>query len=494
MFKKLLLLLVVTSMATYCTKTDTRILGTIDGKNISVQDFLDTSFSKEEIKQYKSQLTDENIENMFKQHVMLLAFSKQADKEKFFDIPTNKTLLEDQVNAVEDSVYPKYLGEKLLDSKMNSIKVSDDDLKPYQKRVQVRHILLKKDGLGKDPKEVKRITDLVLDNVNNKKQSFGDLAEKYSEDPGSAKNKGLIEDWIYENSPFVESFKNAALKGKKGDVIPNVVSEYGTHIIYIENAQKRSDSEIKKSDPAIISSIEKKKKEKIIDDFNAQLLKEFKDRIITNPHQNLMALLQNHTKNQDVVIAEIKDFKKITLGYFFSTLFRDEANFTNFTKSIARAKLDANEQLNQALNNNLILLNLYILKAKEIGADTDPTMKAKIDFNINQAKGTLYANNIVSKIPKTPVPHFSVSDREIQDFYNQNKANYFTQKDPKDAKKSVVTPLNASTKEKISQFLLNQKKSTFEQEEQMKQYNVLDSKAQALYPELGIKVTALSKK
>jgi hypothetical protein len=341
---------------------------------------------------------------------------------------------------------------------------------------------------------VKRITDLVLDNVNNKKQSFGDLAEKYSEDPGSAKNKGLIEDWIYENSPFVESFKNAALKGKKGDVIPNVVSEYGTHIIYIENAQKRSDSEIKKSDPAIISSIEKKKKEKIIDDFNAQLLKEFKDRIITNPHQNLMALLQNHTKNQDVVIAEIKDFKKITLGYFFSTLFRDEANFTNFTKSIARAKLDANEQLNQALNNNLILLNLYILKAKEIGADTDPTMKAKIDFNINQAKGTLYANNIVSKIPKTPVPHFSVSDREIQDFYNQNKANYFTQKDPKDAKKSVVTPLNASTKEKISQFLLNQKKSTFEQEEQMKQYNVLDSKAQALYPELGIKVTALSKK
>lgn len=475
-----------------CSKTDNRILGTIENQPIHVTEFLNNSFSKKELKQYQSQLNDQSINYLFQQHAMLVAFAKEADKENFFHNPKMQKQLNEQLEAIDESLYPRYLGTQLIDKKMNSVKVDNAALAPYQKRVQVRHILLKKEGLGKDPEQVKKITTIVLNDLKNKTHTFGELAKKYSEDPGSAANEGLIEEWIYENSPFVESFKKAALNGKEKEIIPNVVSEYGTHIIYIEKAQKRSISDIKKEDPSIISSIEESKKEAILNDFNKNLLNEFKDRIQTYHQDNLFELLQKHEKNQDVVIAEIKDFKKITVGYFYNMLFRDsEKNFQSFVTSTTKAKANPNEQLSKALNQNVIMINLYILKAKELGADK--ALQGKKNFQITHAKGSVYANSIIEKIPKLKTPQFNVSDAEIHQFYEANKNTYFQEKDPK-TNKTKTAPFNAETKKRIKEFLINQKKQDFEQKQQMTQYNALDAKAKSLYPQYNITITPLVEK
>ena len=58
------------------------------------------------------------------------------------------------------------------------------------------------------------------------------LAEKFSKDPSAKNNRGDV-GMITRDSPFVEDFKDAALRGTKGSIIGPVKTLYGYHIIKI---------------------------------------------------------------------------------------------------------------------------------------------------------------------------------------------------------------------------------------------------------------------
>jgi len=91
---------------------------------------------------------------------------------------------------------------------------------------RARHILVKTEVEAK-----KLIADL------GKKAKFEDLAKKYSQDPGSAKNGGEL-DWSNRGA-YVKEFSDALAGLKKGEITKTPVkSQFGYHIIRLDDTRK----------------------------------------------------------------------------------------------------------------------------------------------------------------------------------------------------------------------------------------------------------------
>jgi peptidyl-prolyl cis-trans isomerase D len=131
------------------------------------------------------------------------------------------------------------------------VQVTQDDLQAYynqhrdQYRVaeqaKVSHILIKTPLPGADGKvDEKGVADAqkrAQDVLNQLKAGakFEDLAKKYSEDPGSAKEGGSL-GWIGKGRTVPE-FEKAAFSLPKGQISDLVKSSYGFHIIRVDDRQ-----------------------------------------------------------------------------------------------------------------------------------------------------------------------------------------------------------------------------------------------------------------
>jgi len=131
------------------------------------------------------------------------------------------------------------------------VQVTHDDLQAYYnqhrdqyrvaEQVKVSHILIKTPLAGADGKvdekgvaeAQKRAEDLLKQLKAGAK--FEDLAKKYSEDPGSAKDGGSL-GWIGKGRTVPE-FEKAAFSLPKGQMSDLVKSSYGFHIIRVDDKQ-----------------------------------------------------------------------------------------------------------------------------------------------------------------------------------------------------------------------------------------------------------------
>lgn len=91
---------------------------------------------------------------------------------------------------------------------------------------RARHILVKTEAEAQ-----KILADL------GKKAKFEDLAKKFSQDPGSAKNGGQL-DWS-DRGAFVKEFSDAMAALKKGETTKTPVkTQFGFHIIRLDDTRK----------------------------------------------------------------------------------------------------------------------------------------------------------------------------------------------------------------------------------------------------------------
>jgi len=130
-------------------------------------------------------------------------------------------------------------------------KVTDQDLQTYYdqhrdefrvaEQVKVSHILIKTplpaSGAKEDEKAVAEARAKAEDVLKQVKAGgdFAKLAEKYSDDPGSAKSGGEL-GWIGRGRTVPE-FEKAAFSLGKGQTSDLVKSSYGFHIIHVEDKQ-----------------------------------------------------------------------------------------------------------------------------------------------------------------------------------------------------------------------------------------------------------------
>ncbi len=133
-----------------------------------------------------------------------------------------------------------------------SVQVSPDDLRSYYndhrdqyrtpEQVKVSHILIKTPVPGPDGKvddkavaEAQRRAEDLLKEVKGG-ANFEELAKKYSEDPGSAKQGGSL--GSIGRGQTVPEFEKAAFSLPKGQISDLVKSSYGFHIIRVDDKQE----------------------------------------------------------------------------------------------------------------------------------------------------------------------------------------------------------------------------------------------------------------
>lgn len=133
-----------------------------------------------------------------------------------------------------------------------SVEVTPEDLSSYYRdhrdqyrvpeQVKVSHILIKTPLPGPDGKvdekgvaEAQRRAEDLLKQVKGG-GNFEELAKKYSEDPGSAKQGGSL-GWIGRGQTVPE-FEKTAFSLPKGQISDLVKSSYGFHIIRVDEKQE----------------------------------------------------------------------------------------------------------------------------------------------------------------------------------------------------------------------------------------------------------------
>lgn len=112
-------------------------------------------------------------------------------------------------------------------------------------QVRASHILIT--TKGRTEEDAKKLAEKVRAEALEGKQSFAELAKKYSEDPSAGTNQGDL--GFFGPGMMVKAFDEAAYALKKtGDISPLVKTEFGFHIIRLEDrkpARKRAFDEVK---------------------------------------------------------------------------------------------------------------------------------------------------------------------------------------------------------------------------------------------------------
>jgi peptidyl-prolyl cis-trans isomerase C len=108
-------------------------------------------------------------------------------------------------------------------------------------QVRASHILLRVDP--KATPEEKEATRKKLEGIKqeilDKKISFADGANKYSEDEGNvAQNKGGDLDYFPRRGVFIEPFAAAAFALKKGVISDPIETEYGLHLVLVTDRRE----------------------------------------------------------------------------------------------------------------------------------------------------------------------------------------------------------------------------------------------------------------
>lgn len=134
-----------------------------------------------------------------------------------------------------------------MDAAKKSVNVSDADLQSYYEQNQGRfgtgeerqasHILITaaKDAPQAERDKARARAQELLDAIRKTPASFAELARKNSQDPGSAERGGQLD--MAPRGAMVKPFEDAMFALKKGEISDVVESDFGYHIIRLDNVK-----------------------------------------------------------------------------------------------------------------------------------------------------------------------------------------------------------------------------------------------------------------
>jgi parvulin-like peptidyl-prolyl isomerase len=185
-------------------------------------------------KEIDGQIADQLIENKLVKSEALKNNVKvdQADVDAAINSIIEQNGGKDKVEGVLKDLYGLTLKDftKLVKIQLLRDKLNDTMIV----KIDARHILIRVDQDA--PQEKVDVAKAKIDGIVQEIKSgldFGEAAKKYSEDIGSADQGGKLEP--FSKGEMVDSFSDAAFATKAGEISAPIRSEFGWHIIKIEN-------------------------------------------------------------------------------------------------------------------------------------------------------------------------------------------------------------------------------------------------------------------
>ena len=172
-----------------------------------------------------------------------------AASQHGMDVPADKLrqLIKDNMmvdKIIEERVLSKIVitdqeVENLYNARRNDFKTPE--------QINARHILIKVNHFDSQEKkdESRKKIESILVEAKEGKEDFGELAKKHSEGPSSSKGGNL---GYFGRGKMVPSFEKAAFALKVGEISDVVETQFGYHIIKVEDkkeAKVREFAEIK---------------------------------------------------------------------------------------------------------------------------------------------------------------------------------------------------------------------------------------------------------
>ncbi len=252
------------------------VLATAGDLKITQKDFY------ESLKVYSTEIqnavkANRQLQQKFLQRLMELELFSSVAREKGIDrIPEVKRRMEILVN---DFLSKELLSREVVDK----IQVSEDDMKQYYKanreqfkkpeEVRARHILIKvkKDASPEEKKAARKKAEEILEKIK-KGEDFASLAEKYSDDPGSAKKGGDL--GYFPRGRMVKPFEDAAFSLKAGEVSDIVETKFGYHIIKVEEKKPAGYQPFEAVKDRIRKELIKKVQSEKVKEYVGKLMKE----------------------------------------------------------------------------------------------------------------------------------------------------------------------------------------------------------------------------
>ncbi|WGS65519.1 peptidylprolyl isomerase [Marinitoga aeolica] len=219
--------------------------------------------------------TDKEVEEAFDKYIddQIAKLKENPDNwKKYLDYYKSEDNLRNLIKANYKNAYKTQF---ILDRVKNSVsniskeeglkylKDNFNDLKSKYEEVKAQHILVSDEATA----------NKIMEMIKNKEITFEDAAKKYSKDTSNATSGGEL-GWFKHNT-MVKEFEDASFNATVGELVGPVKTNYGYHIIRVQDKKVFNKPEdIMDKYPEIYSEIEKTLK----NDKFVSWLKEYKEK------------------------------------------------------------------------------------------------------------------------------------------------------------------------------------------------------------------------
>lgn len=225
-----------------------KVVLTIGDEKITAAEFNQLVESLPE--QLRAQARGPNKRAFTEQLIRIKLLSQEAKRRKLDETP----VVRNQMELQRDNL----LAGALFQDLQNNIKIDDAQLHKYFdehksefEQVRARHVLIRMKGspvpAGKDKKELTEEEALAKAQEIRKKltagEDFATLAKVESDDTGSAVNGGDLN--FFKHGQMVGPFEQAAFSLPVGQLSEPVKTQFGYHIIKVEQHDTKTFDEVK---------------------------------------------------------------------------------------------------------------------------------------------------------------------------------------------------------------------------------------------------------
>lgn len=234
------LLLVMVFIHGNVSAKDDDVVAKIGDRKITISEFNKMLGYLDSEKQKLIEKNPQLKENLLQQYIQGIVISNLAKKKGFDKNPE----LKEQLEMLKDNyIAIEYLKKEVT----NKVEVSEEDIKAYYEShkdefktpemVKSRHILIKTDpsASDNDKKKAKEKAGEILKKIKAG-EDFAKLASDVSDDTGSKPKGGEL--GFFPKGRMVKPFEDAAFSLKPGEVSEIVETQFGYHIIKVEEKKE----------------------------------------------------------------------------------------------------------------------------------------------------------------------------------------------------------------------------------------------------------------
>jgi parvulin-like peptidyl-prolyl isomerase len=157
-------------------------------------------------------------------------------------VRVSESEIEDEYLKQNQTVKVEFLEFPFSKFNTNELEITDEEVKQYydehiedyhqKEKRKLSYVLFPLIPTKADTDRTMRTFDEIRQRYANG-EDFNSLADEYSEDPAVTQNHGRYE--FFERGAMVKPFEEAAFNGKKGEFVGPVKTQYGYHLILIED-------------------------------------------------------------------------------------------------------------------------------------------------------------------------------------------------------------------------------------------------------------------